>query len=389
MNILHVNLAMGYTEGLNYQENVLSKLHAQEGHNVTVLTTPYCFNEGVWGPCRTSFDYINEYGVHVVRLDFKYKLPYKLNKQIGRFSGIMSKLESIAPDVICVHNIQFRDLKVITDYKKDHPDVKLFIDNHADESNSARTWFSRNVFYKLWWRPVARYSEPYTDKFYGVTPSRVDFLTDVYGIEKDRCDLLCMGADDEAVSEALKPEVRKGFREKNHIEDDDFLVMTGGKIDAFKTQTLMLMEAVRDIDNPKLKLIIFGSVDDEYKARVESLCDGYRIRHIGWARGNESYDFLAAADLAVYPGRHSVYWEQTAGLGIPMICKYWKGTTHVDVGGNVIFLMEDSKELIQKEIERLLAEPDRYKKMKEAATKRGMEVFSYKRIAKIAIGENA
>ncbi len=387
MKILHVNLAMGYTEGLNYQENVLSKIHAEEGHEVTVLTSPYCFNQGTWGPCTTSFDYVNEYGVHVIRLEFLYNLPYKLNKQIGRFKKTKEKLLEIKPDIICVHNIQFQDLRIITDYKKDNPDVKLFIDNHADESNSARNWISKNIFYKLWWRPVAKYAQNYTDKFFGVTPSRVDFLSEVYGIDKSKCNLLCMGADDDAVNSALNPKIRSDFRRKYQVAEDDFLVMTGGKIDAFKTQTLLLMQAIRKIDNPKLKLIIFGSIDDEYKDKVSKLCDGTKIQYIGWAKGNESYDFLAAADLVVYPGRHSVYWEQTAGLGIPMICKYWKGTTHVDVGGNVVFLYEDSEELIKKEIENLLNDPDQYKEMKKVAQERGMKVFSYRAIAKVAIGE--
>ncbi|MEI3418814.1 MAG: hypothetical protein V8Q86_09890 [Blautia sp.] len=108
MNILHVNLAMGYTEGLNYQENCVSKCHALAGHKVTVITTAYCFNKGEWGPCQTSFDYSNEYGVHVVRLPFLYKLPYKINKQIGRFSGIYQAIEKANPDVICIHNISCR-----------------------------------------------------------------------------------------------------------------------------------------------------------------------------------------------------------------------------------------------------------------------------------------
>ncbi|MEI3418815.1 MAG: hypothetical protein V8Q86_09895 [Blautia sp.] len=47
--------------------------------------------------------------------------------------------------------------------------------------------------------------EPYTEKFFGVMPSRVDFLSDIYGIDKKKCGLLVMGADDDAVAEAKKP----------------------------------------------------------------------------------------------------------------------------------------------------------------------------------------
>lgn len=386
MNILHVNLAMGYTEGLNYQENCVSKCHALAGHKVTVITTPYCFNKGEWGPCQTSFDYINEYGVHVVRLPFLYKLPYKINKQIGRFNGTHQAIEKANPDVICIHNIQFQDIRVFAKYKKQHSNVKIFIDNHADFSNSARTWVSKNILYRFWWKPCAKAIEPYTEKFFGVMPSRVDFLSDIYGINKKKCDLLVMGADDDAVVEAKKPEIRVEVRRKFKIADDDFLIVTGGKIDAFKTQTLLLMQAVKQIQGKKVKLLVFGSIEEQLKEKVEKLCDGRKIQYIGWAKGNQSYRYFAAADLVVFPGRHSVYWEQVAGLGIPMVCKYWEGTTHVELGGNVEFIHEDSVECIENILKEIINRPDKYQEMKDVAEKKGMEVFSYNRISERAIG---
>lgn len=386
MKILHVNLAMGYTEGLNYQENCVSKCHALAGYKVTVITTPYCFNKGEWGPCQTSFDYINEYGVHVVRLPFLYKLPYKINKQIGRFKGTYQTVEKANPDVICIHNIQFQDIRVFAKYKKQHPNVKIFIDNHADFSNSARTWVSKNILYRFWWKPCAKKIESYTEKFFGVMPSRVDFLSDIYGIDKKKCGLLVMGADDDAVADAKKPEVRAEVRKKYKIAADDFLIVTGGKIDAFKMQTLLLMQAVKHIEDKKIKLLVFGSIEEQLKDKVEKLCDGEKIQYIGWAKGNQSYEYFAAAELVVFPGRHSVYWEQVAGLGIPMVCKYWEGTTHIDLGGNVEFIHEDSVECIEKIVKEIIDIPDKYQKMKNVAEKKGMEAFSYNRISERAIG---
>lgn len=386
MNILHVNLAMGYTEGLNYQENCVSKCHALAGYNVTVITTPYCFNKGEWGVCQTSFDYVNEYGVHVVRLPFLYKLPYKINKQIGRFKGTYQAIEKANPDVICIHNIQFQDLRIFAKYKKQHSNVKIFVDNHADFSNSARTWVSKNILYRCWWKPCAKAIEPYTEKFFGVMPSRVDFLSDVYGIDKKKCDLLVMGADDDAVLKAKKPEVRAEVRRQFKIADSDFLIVTGGKIDAFKTQTLLLMQAVKLIPNQKVKLLVFGSIEEQLKEKVEILCDGEKIQYIGWAKGNQSYEYFAAADLVAFPGRHSVYWEQVAGLGIPMVCKYWEGTTHVDLGGSVEFIHEDSVECIENILTEIIGDSDKYQKMKRIAEEKGMKTFSYNRISERAIG---
>ena len=153
MKIMHVNLAMGYTEGLNYQENCVSKCHSQAGFEVYVLTSPYCYTNGVWGPCTTSFDYVNSWGVHVIRLHYKYKLPYKINKHLGIFNGTIEKLEEIRPDYICIHNIQFQDIRLFVKYKKKYPNTKIYIDNHADFSNSARNFLSKYLLYYCWWPP--------------------------------------------------------------------------------------------------------------------------------------------------------------------------------------------------------------------------------------------
>ncbi|MCI9127957.1 MAG: glycosyltransferase family 4 protein [Eubacterium sp.] len=386
MNIIHVNLAMGYTEGMNYQENCISKCHAMAGHNVTLIASPYCFNNGVWGLCTTSFDYINEHGVHVIRLPFLFKLPYRINKQIGCFRGTYETIKNICPDIIFVHNIQFQDLRSIVKYKKRHPEVKLFIDNHVDFSNGARTWLSKNVLYRFWWKPCAKAAEPYTDKFFGVMPSRVDFLTDVYGIPKQKCELLVMGGDDEAIEHAKLPAVREAIRSKYGICENDFLIMTGGKIDKFKTQTLLLLQAIQKMKNCQIKLIIFGSIDQVLESQILKLCDGKKIQYIGWAEGNQSYDYFGAADLVVFPGRHSVYWEQVVSLGIPMICKYWEGTTHIDLGGNVIFLKKDSIDEIYNVIYRVYHNKQLFEKMKKVAQEKGKPFFSYQKISQKAIG---
>lgn len=104
-------------------------------------------------------------------------------------------------------------------------------------------------------------------------------------------------------------------------------------------------------------------------------------------QSNSSYDYFATTDLLVFAGRHSIFWEQVVGQGIPMLVKYLNGTTHVDLGGNVKFLYQDSAEEIQQVLEEIIDNPDQYAQMKSAAQEKGMIVFSYKEIAKRSIGE--
>ena len=195
-----------------------------------------------------------------------------------------------------------------------------------------------------------------------------------------------MGADDEQVEKTEKEKLGEKVREKYGILQDDFLIVTGGKIDKAKAQTIYLMEAVKKLQNPKVKLLVFGSVEEELKERVENLQDDERIINIGWINAEDSYAYFAAADVVCFPGRHSVFWEQAAGQGIPMIVKHWDGTEHIDVGGNVRFLYRDSAEEILALLEKIIAnDREEYRKMKEIAVEKGKKLFSYYEIAKKAL----
>ena len=327
--------------------------------------------------------YQNEYDIKVTRLD--YKKPARVYRKLKRYVGTYTAIENASPDILFIHGCQFMDMDQVVKYVKKHTAVRVYVDNHADFSNSGTNWLSKNVLHKVLWRHAAHIIDPYTTKFYGVLPARVEWLEIMYKLPKEKCELLVMGADDEKVEAALEPNVKLEIRKKYKIENDDFLIMTGGKIDPWKTQTLLLMEAVEKIANPKVKLIVFGSVTPDLKDKIRKRCKGTKVQYIGWIDSANSYNYFATADLVVFPGRHSVFWEQVAGLGIPMLCKYWKGTTHVDLGGNVEFLKEDSAEEICEKIEELASCPEKYNAMKMVAVKKGMETFSYKKIAERAI----
>ena len=109
-----------------------------------------------------------------------------------------------------------------------------------------------------------------------------------------------------------------------------------------------------------------------------------KIKYIGWISAERSYDIFAAADLVVFPGRHSVYWEQVAALGVPMVVKEWPGTQHVNVNGNVMFLKEDNVSEIKETINRIISDRHLYNTMKDRAQS-VRNIFSYNEIAKRSI----
>lgn len=378
MKILHLMLACFYIDNYSYQENYLPKYHKKQGHDVEIIASLFTFDKNGNGTyIENASSYINEYGIKVTRLEYAHS-PFA--KRLRHYIGLKNEIERIQPDLIFCHGVQFSDIRIVRDYCKMNSKTKLYIDNHSDFSNSATNWLSKKIQHEIIWRHYAQLIKPYVNKFYGVLPARVDFLINEYKIPKDKVELLVMGADDESVKEASSLSSVKQIRSKYNISHDDYLIMTGGKIDKFKTQTLLLMEAVRKINNDKIKLIIFGSVTEDLQSKVNELADGTKIQYIGWIQSKDSYKYFAAADLVVFPGRHSVFWEQVVAQGIPMIVKYWDGTTHVDIGGNVKFLKEDSVSEIKDTIEEVI-KPDNYEKMKKVAIEKGMQYFAYSDIA--------
>jgi 1,2-diacylglycerol 3-alpha-glucosyltransferase len=385
MRIVNACVSGPVTDGLSYQDNLITKYQKKNGNDVVIVTSEWIWKTSGKMGKDPRHDYINEDGVRVIRLPILGKDDF--NRKFKKFDRLYETIEQLHPDILFIHGVSCYSDDVYAKYLKNHPEVIAYADNHADFSNSATNWLSKNIQHKIIWGYHARKLVPYVKKFYGVLPARVDFLTDVYGIPKEKCELLVMGADDELVEKERHTEARAAVREKYNIAKDDFLIVTGGKIDQWKTQTLLLMEAVQKIESRKVKLIVFGSVVDELKEKVNNLADGEKVQYIGWQQSADSYPLFAASDLAVFPGRHSVFWEQVAGQGIPMLVKDWPGTHHVDLGGNVEFLIRDSSDEIKQKIEELVENPEKYKKMKDVAEEKGMRVFSYRNIARRAIEE--
>lgn len=384
MKILHCCLACFYIDNFSYQENILPRYHKRLGHTVKIVASTESFDKNGNLTYVEAGEYLNEDEIPVVRLPYVTYLPTKMARKLRRYIGLKEQLQVFAPDFIFIHDVQFLDIDIFKDYANQNK-VQIVADCHADFSNSARSFLSKYVLHGIVYKHCAKQIEPYVSKFYGVLPARVDFLKTVYKLPPEKCELLVMGAEDDLVNKASKPDVYNAIRAQYGIANDDFLVMTGGKIDAWKTQTLLLMEAVRNITNPKVKLIVFGSVTDDLKERVQTLSDGKKVQYIGWLQSAQSYEYFAMAQLVVFPGRHSVFWEQVTGQGIPMLVKDWPGTHHVDLGGNVEFLKQDSSEEIQEKIEAIVSNPAYYQRMRMVAKEKGMKIFSYKEIARRSI----
>lgn len=383
MKILHVCLASSYNDNWSYHDNLLPRHHKMLGYDVALVTSPFINDlkteKYLFYKIGT---YNDDYGVKIIRIPLI--IMAKLIQKLRIYKNTYKYIEDEKPDIIFVHGGQFFDLRKVIKYVKKNPKVKLYIDNHADFSNSARTWFSYHIIHKILWKSGMRKSISYVRKFYGVLPARVDFLIKMYGIPQNKVELLVMGADDELVKHAEKQSVQLSKKEQYKIKEEDFLIVTGGKIDHAKQQIILLLKAVKQMKK-SVKLIMFGSIIEDMKQEVLDFVDGQQIQYLGWLNSKESYEVFGIADLAVFPGRHSVYWEQACGQGVPIIVKYWEGTTHIDLGGNCRFLYNDDIKEIKQTIQEVINNQELYDNMKKIAVKEGIKKFSYLNLAKESI----
>lgn len=380
--IVHIMLAGPVTDGWTYQDNLLTKYHRRLGYEVTMITSQWVWGENGKLEKFERTDYTNENDVKVIRLPIEGKDEF--SRKFKRYYGLYAAIEGETPNILFIHGVSFCDVKTVVRYIRSHSDVRVYVDNHSDFSNSGTNWLSRNVLHKIIWKHNAQMLLPYTEKFYGVLPARVDWLVDMYGLPKEKCELLVMGVDDELAEKAELENRKDKIKKLYGISDSDFLVVSGGKIDVAKRQTLLLMEAIGKSKMENLKLLVFGSVEESIREEFNKLLVDNRVMYVGWINAMDSYDYFAAAKLVVFPGRHSVFWEQVAGQGIPMVCKYWDGTTHIDLDGNVEFIYEDQVETIRQKIEMIASDQECYSEMRNRAyTKRA--VFRYSEIAKRSI----
>lgn len=349
------------------------------GHNVTVITTN-TKHENNKIITIDEDDYFLDDGQRIIRLDYKkYKPQYLCNAY--KYFSIFDLLCEIKPDFIMIHGLgNISSLQVIKYVKKINKNCIVIADNHLDYNIGQIKDTFKNKVFRMSYKLLNKYTQKYYTKVYGVTPWRVKYCEDIFGISPEKTDLLVMGADDENINFKDKDKIRTKIRNRFKIKDNDFLIITGGKIDR-KKNIHLLAEAISKINNNNIKLIIFGSLSDDIKNEIDKLGINKNIILVGWISSEESYDYFLASDLAIFPGQHSVLWEQACACGLPCIFKYWEGMDHVDVGGNCKFLYDDNTDEIVKMINYISENKDVYKKMKLIAMNKGIQSFCYSNIA--------
>lgn len=315
MKILFVGLNSYYTEGLNYQDNSFCKVFLDEGHDVTYISNPEAYVDGVKTYVGAS-ESIVENGVKLIRVD--YKFDKYISKKLKIYKSIYKYLDDIKPDIIYCHGTQYCNIFEIVKYKLNNKNVKVYADTHTAYKNAKiSNWYSF-FLYNLYYKKLYKTIEPYLEKYFYVGIDEKQFSIDVYKAREELMEFLPLGGF--TINDKNYKESRVEIRQKLELKDDDILVVHSGKLDALKN-TIWLINTINNISIEKLKLVIIGNIPDSNKELLRTINNNRNenIIYLGWQSSKELLKYICAADIYAQPGTASVTFNNAICCQTPII----------------------------------------------------------------------
>jgi glycosyltransferase involved in cell wall biosynthesis len=372
-----------FHENCQYQENFLAKYYLKLNHEVVIIASTF---SSVFDYYSQKYNKSSKECIYFIKGYKVYKEPYKINylNKVRRLANVYNILCNENPDVVYVHGPTLNIIDAVK-FKKQYGTVRLIYDFHGDFSNSASNWASYHILHKLFFRKVIQKHINYLDKIFYITPESGEFLNKLYKIPYNKMELLPLGADLDLIKEVKQNNFRNQIREKFGINPDDVVVFTGGKIDSQK-RTHLVIESFLELSSKISHLIIVGDTkEDIYKTKILDLIANHsHIHYLGWIDANEIYYYLVASDIAIYPSSQSILWQQSIGMGLPIIVGQVKNqdASYLNQNGNVILLEENNitKEEILKHTELLINDRSKLNYLKSMAEKTAEEYLSFEKI---------
>ena len=382
MNIVHICLLAPYNEYWGYQDNLLPKYHRKLGHKVTVITSNTKHNEEGKIIETDCGQYTLVDGQEIIRVKKETFITPKLGRLLN-YSDIYETLCVKRPDFIMIHGLSSAVVFQVIKYKKKkNKNCRIIVDNHLDTTIDTYGKTFKGKIFNYAYKVMNMYWQKFYDKVYGVTPWRTEYANEVFGIKKDKLDTLLMGADDEKIDFVNKEEIRSRIREKHSIPKENFLFITGGKLEKNK-KIIECIQAFSKLKQPNVNLLIFGNISKEIEEDFIELVDrDERIKYIGFIKSDKVYDYFLAGDMGMFLGRHSVLWEQAVACGLPCIFRKYTEEGYVNQGGNSILVDKDIElDEVYTHLKEITNDPILLEKMKKCAIK-ARDKFLYSNVAK-------
>lgn len=323
MKILHICFQSSYIDGWGYQENLLPHYLTKIGSDNYVLTSsnnyPHYLKDDIRRDIESKGNSYCYNGVNIRRVPTK-----RISSSLSFCPNLYKHLSDIKPDAIFHHGVAFSTLPIVALYAKKHH-IPLFVDNHADEINMSKNKVWVAINYRILGAFACMICNGVVTKYYGLSKSRCDFLLKYFKVPKSKIVFLPIGAD---VDLSSNIEDKSVLRRKYGFSDDDFIVVSGGKMGVGKG-TDKLIEAVGGFKetHSQVKLILFGKFEDtisETKAKKNNLATVY-----GWCDRRKTLELLKLSDVACWPIHHTTLIEDAVSVCTPLILRKTDTTSHL------------------------------------------------------------
>jgi glycosyltransferase involved in cell wall biosynthesis len=375
MKILHI--CGIYIDDFHYQDQVLPRVQARMGHEVTVIAPIM-----IWAPyyamTEEDFQKRSPYlvdGVKIVRLGQFFKV---LNGRLAFMRGLYEAISAEEPNLIIHHNLQSMNTLTVLKYAKDNPGCNVIADLHSDFQNSGRNVFSRLLLHKMLWRSIIRMANRKVRKVLYVSPNVREFAMRIYGLMDEDLEQTYLGADMEVIEKMDKARIRDNVRRAIGLEEGDVLIVTAGKMDE-KKKTHVLLDAVEKLEQDYLHVAVVGPVEKRYLEVLKRY--QINVHFTGYLESKKVLEYFVSADLGVFPGKESSLWQEAICCGLPCIFRYFPGAEYLNPGNNARFLHSDEPEHLALIIQELLSDPDSLLSMGVSALEDGVSRFDYRAIS--------
>ena len=314
MKILHIDETFHPAYG--YQANPLAKFQQKQGNDVYIATPtkeylyPVYHDFGDNGSNLEEQDklYMESTGVRIIRVPAKGRI-------MGRLvygDEIFRVVDQVKPDVLFIHCVE---TLTAMKFLWNRPSYPMLFDSHmlAMASHNKLAKIYEIVFRNVFARIIKKHG------FYVIRTQDDDYVNSHLGIPEDLTPFISFGTD--TVLFRPDAEVRRLFRQKYGISQEEFVVIYTGKLTKNKGGKL-LAEVFRYKFNLPITLLCVGKpTDDEYGYAVQKTLDESENRIIMFPTQNY-YDlaqFYQASDLSIFPKQCSMSFYDAQACGLPVV----------------------------------------------------------------------
>lgn len=375
MKILHLMLSCFYIDQENYQENVIPRQNKKDGHEVEIIASTEFFIRSHQLRYITPGSYLNEDGIKVIRLPYKVFLHHTISRKIRAYSNLYKTICDFAPDIILFHGAAAYALITVSNYKKNNPHVKLYVDSHEDYNNSGRNFLSKQILHKIFYKFIIQKCLPYIDKILYITYESSVFLKEMYAIPEKYLLFFPLGGN---IPEPTNREnVRKKIRSNLNIDENQIVLIISGKLDR-KKRTIDVVNAFVQVRNENLRLLIIGSLNKEIGETVMPLINSdSRIHYLGWLNSNLLQNYLCAGDLYVQLGGQSVTMQNALCCG--NAAALYPFESHKFLLNDTVFYIKEKEDLI-KVLKLILSDKSILEKKRKESFYIAQRILDYKKI---------